>query len=130
MASEDFYSFAANQQYQKLEAIEAQEKANLAAARAANDYESAASSVQELANISAAKQNLVSLHQEYVRSQQPPEQPELTPEEQAAKPWQRMNWVDGLKVAQSSKYGSGIDANDPNVQAGFREVMRRRQRGE
>ena len=41
-----------------------------------------------------------------------------------------MTWQDGLDLARTSKYGADIDANDPNVQAGFREVMARRARGE
>jgi hypothetical protein len=70
------------------------------------------------------------LHQQYVASQTPPAPVELTPEEKHAKPWDRMTWQDGLDLARTSKYGADIDANDPNVQAGFREVMARRQRGE
>lgn len=86
--------------------------------------------MQQIANLESEKANLVALHQQYVASQTPPAPVELTPEEKHAKPWDRMTWQDGLDLARTSKYGADIDANDPNVQAGFREVMARRQRGE
>ena len=130
MASDDYYTHLARQQIQRLDAGKAQALADLAAAKANADYETAGSAVQELADIEAKKQNIVALHDQYVRSQQVPEPPELTPEEKAAKPWDKMDWADGLELARTSKYGADIDANDPNVQAGFREVMARRARGE
>ena len=72
--------------------------------------------MQELADIEAKKANIVALHSQYVQSQQVSEPPELTPEEKAAKPWDKMDWDDGLELARTSKYGADIDANDPNVQ--------------
>jgi hypothetical protein len=130
MASDDFYSFSARQRLQQINADRAQCLADLEQAKAASDYESAASSVQEIANLEAQRQALVNLHDQYVRSQQVPEAPELTPEEKAARPWDKMNWQDGLDLARTSKYGADLDHNDPNVQAGYAEVVRRRQRGE
>jgi hypothetical protein len=41
-----------------------------------------------------------------------------------------MSADDGLLVARNSKYGSNLDWNDPNVQAGYQEMQRRRGRGE
>jgi hypothetical protein len=130
MASDDFYTHIARQRLQQINAGRAQALADLEACKASADYEGAAQSVQALADLEAAKQNLVALHESYVASQTPPEAPEMTPEEQAAKPWNRMNWQDGLAVSRGSKYGADLDASDPNVQAGFREIQRRRARGE
>ena len=130
MASDDFYSFSARQRLQQINANRAQCLADLEQAKASADYESAASSVQEIANLEAQRQALVNLHSQYVASQQVPEPPELTPEERAAKPWDKMDWQDGLDLARTSKYGKDLRHDDPNVQAGYGEVMRRRQRGE
>ena len=85
---------------------------------------------EEMARADSREQNLVELHQQYVASQAPPEPVELTPEEKHAKPWDRMDWQDGLDLARTSKYGDDLSHNDPNVVAGYAEVMRRRQRGE
>ena len=87
MASDDFYSFSARQRLQQINANRAQALADLEVAKANSDYESAAGSVQEIANLEAQRQALVNLHDQYIRSQQVPEPPELTPEEKAAKPW-------------------------------------------
>ena len=129
MAAYDYYTHLARQQLQRLNANRAQTLADLERAKAEADYDSAGMAVEQLADIEAKKQNIVALHDQYVRSQTPVEPPELTPEEKHAKPWDRMNWVDGLEIARTSKYGADIDANDPNVQAGFAEVARRRARG-
>ena len=42
--------------------------ARLAAYKAPNDYQYAAASVQQIANLEAEKTNLVNLHQQYVES--------------------------------------------------------------
>ena len=99
-------------------------------AKAQADYDSAGAAVQQIADLEAQRQSLVNLHDQYIRSQQPPEQSEVTAEERFARPLERMTWEDGLDVSRNSQYGKDLDANDPNVQAGFREVMRRRARGE
>jgi hypothetical protein len=70
------------------------------------------------------------LHQQYIQSQQAPVQPELSAEERAAKPLHRMDWNDALELAKTSRYGKNLSWNDPNVQAGYREAMARRRRGE
>ena len=41
-----------------------------------------------------------------------------------------MTLEDGLEVAKTSKYGKDLSFDDPNVQAGYREMMARRARGE
>ena len=130
MASDDFYTYSARQRLQQINAGRAQALADLEVAKAQADYNSAGAAVQQIADLEAQRQSLVNLHDQYIRSQQPPEQPEVTAEERFARPLERMTWEDGLDVSRNSQYGKDLDANDPNVQAGFREVMRRRARGE
>ena len=109
MASDDFYTFTARQRLQQLDANKAQCLADLAAAKANADYDTAGQAVSEIANIEAQKSNLIALHEQYVRSQQTPvAPPELTPEERFAKPWDRMDWQDGLDLARTSKYGKDL----------------------
>ena len=130
MASDDFYTYSARQRLQQINAGRAQALADLEVAKAQADYDFAGAAVQQIADLEAQRQSLVNLHDQYIRSQQPPEQPEVTAEERFARPLERMTWEDGLDVSRNSQYGKDLDANDPNVQAGFREVMRRRARGE
>jgi hypothetical protein len=130
MASPDFYQYAAQQRAAELEAQKAQALADLAQYKAANDYQGAAGAVQQIANLEAERNNLAVLHDQYVRSQTPVAPPELTAEEKAAKPWDKMTWEDGLDLARTSKYGADLTHDNPNVQAGYREVMARRARGE
>jgi hypothetical protein len=130
MASPDFYIYSAMQRLQQINAGRAQALADLEVAKAGADYESAAASVQEIANLDAQRQAIVNLHDQYIRSQQVPEPPELTDEEKHAKPWDKMTWQDGLDLARQSKYGKDLNHDDPAVIAGYAEVMRRRARGE
>jgi hypothetical protein len=131
MASPDFYQYAAQQRLQQLEAQKAQALADLAVHKASNDYQSAAESVQQIANLEAEKTNLVSLHNQYVESQTPPEPVQLSDEEIAAKPIGRMDWSDAMALARTSKYARDLDHNDPLVQAGYRAVLAgRARRGE
>ena len=103
--------------------------ADLADAKASADYETAGYAVQTLANLDAEARNLANLHEQYVRSQiRPP--PEISAEEKAAKPWNRMTPDDALELARQSKYGKDLDWNDPHVRAGYQEAQRRRARGE
>jgi hypothetical protein len=78
MAADDYYTHLARQQLQRLDANKAQTLADLAAAKANSDYETAGSAVQELADIESKRTNLLNLHSQYVRSQTPVEAPELT----------------------------------------------------
>ena len=126
MAADDYYTHLARQQIQRLEANKAQCLADLQRAKADADYETAGSAVQELADIEAKKQNIVALHDQYVRSQQVPEPPELTPEEKAARPISAMDYGDVWEMSATSKYG--VDEN--LFRAGMAEVARRRARGE
>ena len=106
------------------------ELADLQAAKAAGDEDSAAASILGIANIDAAKRNLAQLTSEYAGSLNPPAPPPQSREEWQAKPVERMTPADGLEVVRSgSKYGRNLDFNDPNVVAGWHEAQRRRQRG-
>jgi hypothetical protein len=100
----------------------------LAAHKANGDTAAASATVQSLANLSAEFQNLKNLCDNYIASQQPPRQPELTPEERAAKPWHRMDYSDTLDLARTSKYFK--DGWNADMEAGRQEVARRRAGGE
>jgi hypothetical protein len=126
MASADYYTHLARTQIQRLDASRAQALADLAAAKANSDYDSAGLAVQELADIEAKKANVVALHEQYVRSQTPVEAPELSQEEKHAKPIERMDYADVYEMANTSKYG--VDEN--LFRAGMAEVQRRRAKGE
>jgi hypothetical protein len=95
---------------------------------AAGDKENAAVAVSELANLARQRENITLLQQQYAASKQPPPQPSA--EERASRPWQKMDWQDVVDLARGSKYGKNIQANDPDLIAGYNEAMRRRSRGE
>ena len=126
--AKDFYVKAAKAQYQALQAARAQALSDLEAAKQNDDKASAAQSVQQLADLAAAEQNLQNLVNQYAISKQPA--PPISEEERMARPLERMNADDGLAIARTSKYGKSLDWNDPYVQAGYQEAMRRRSRGE
>ena len=128
--NEDFYTDSAKHQLERLDSERAQANADLQNAKAQGDYDSAAYSVQAIANIEAQKSNLLNLHNQYVQSQQPPARIPLTAEEFHAIPAEKMSWDHGLHVARQSKYGRSLNWNDPNVAAGYREAIARRGRGE
>jgi hypothetical protein len=131
MAADDFYTFAARERLQRINAERSRARAELEEAKASGDSYAAGDAEEAIAQADMREQALVALHQRYVASQAPPpEPPELTPEEKFAKPWDRMDWQDGLDLARTSKYGKDLDHTDPNVVAGYAEVTRRRQRGE
>jgi hypothetical protein len=130
MAADDFYTYSARQRLAQIDAAKAQSLANLAQCKATADYENAAIEVQQIANCEAEKANLIALHDQYVASQTPPAQSELSAEERASKPLHRMDWNDALELAKTSKYGKGLSWHDQNVQAGYREAVARRARGE
>ena len=128
--ADDFYTFSARQRLQQINAGRAQALADLEVAKAQADYDSAGAAVQQIADLEAQRQAIVNLHDQYIRSQTPPEQPEASAEERFARPWDRMTWDDALDLARNSQYGKDLDHSDPSVQAGYREVQRRRGRGE
>ncbi len=130
MASDDFYTSAAQQRFAELEASRAQSLANLQSAKATGDQYSASAAVQELANIDAEARNLAALHGQYQASLNPPPPPEASAEERHARPWDKMDLQDVVNLAKGSKYGASLSADDPNFRAGLAEVQRRRARGE
>ena len=104
MASDDYYTHLARKAtLQRLDA----NKRKLGRSRGSQgqcDYETAGTAVQEMADIEAKKQQIVTLH----RSMSPAEPPapvELTPEEKAAKPWEQMDWADGLETRPTRNTG-------------------------
>jgi hypothetical protein len=126
--AKDFYIKAARKQARQLEAAKNIATANLNEARANRDSDTAASYVQELADLSAAQENLNRLCSQYVQSQQPPTP--ASKEERAARTWDRMDWQDVTDLARQSKYGRDIQPHDPGLIAGWQEAQRRRARGE
>jgi hypothetical protein len=130
MAQDDFYLQAGSQRLAQIEAERAAALADLAAHKANGDRESAAQSVQQLANLDSELQNLNGLNQRYQASVNPPPPPEPSPEERAARPISRMDWSDVVEMTRQSKYAKNIRLDDPNLIAGYNEAMRRRQRGE
>ena len=66
--ADDFYVFSAKQRLQQINAGRAQALADLEQ-KAASDYEGAAASVQQIANLDAEKNNLVALANQYALCQ-------------------------------------------------------------
>lgn len=123
--AKDFYLKSAKAQMQAIATQRAEALAQLEAAKASDDKWAAAASVQEIANLAAAQENLGRLVNQYVQSQQPP--PPESAEMKEAKPLSQMNYADAYELAQrGSKYGIDPDA----FRAGIAEVQRRRARGE
>jgi hypothetical protein len=126
----DFYGDSAKQRLAMIEAERASALADLAAHKANHDLDSAGHAIQTIANLDAERANLARLYDSYVASQTPPAQPELTPEEKAAKPIHRMGWSDMVDMVRTSRYGKTIKPDDPHMLAGWHEANRRRNRGE
>ena len=121
----DFYVDAAAQRANMSELELAAAKTDLLTHRQNSDVESAAQSVQQIANLEAEKANLATLYQNYVASQQAP--PPLTEEERHAKPWDKMTVDDAYQLARS---GSRYGIDDNGFRRGLEEVQKRRLRGE
>jgi hypothetical protein len=127
----DFYQESAEARIERLDYQRQLALTSLQEARLMNDLQAGGEAAQEIADVDAAKANLVRLHNSYIQSQQPQYQTPETPEEMRVKAVERMTPNDGLKVSiANSRYGKDLDWNDPNVQAGYAEVQRRRGRGE
>jgi hypothetical protein len=126
----DFYRDSAERRLQQLTANRAATLADLEAHKLNDDYDAAAECIQQIADLDAAKQNLVDLHQRYVAANTPPAPEQLSDEEKHAKPWNRMTPQDALDLAKTSRYGKSLDFNDPHVIAGWHEAHRRKARGE
>ncbi len=129
MAQDDFYLQAGSQRLAQLEAERAAALADLAAYKANGDQESAAVSIQQIANLDVELQNLNNLYWRYQASVNPPRPPQPTLDEIMAKPWDRMSHDDMyriLKAPGATKHG----LDDNRYAAGIVETARRRARGE
>ena len=126
MAQDDFYLQAGGQRLAQLEAERAAALADLAAHKANRDAESAAQTIQQIANLDIEVRNLNDLYVRYQASQNPPAPRPVSPEEREARPWQNMDWSDAYEIAKRSKHG----VDDNAFRAGMAEVYRRRARGE
>jgi hypothetical protein len=130
MSNQDPNIAAAAYRAREIETQIAAANADLQAYNLNNDVQSAAQCVQQIADLSAQRANLIQTYNQYVQSQQPvPQQPQ-TKEELQAKSWDKMDWNDALELARTSKYGSNLDWRDPHVRAGYHEVLRKRATGE
>jgi hypothetical protein len=128
--SDDFYTQSARQRLEQIEAERTAAQADLAAHKANSDSYSAGQTIQTLANLAAEQQNLTTLYNNYVQSQQPRQREYLSPEERHARPIHKMTWDDAVDLARQSKYGKNLRSDDPNMIAGWHESQRRRSRGE
>ncbi len=90
----DFYVNAAATRANQIEAELAACRADLAAHRANQDTDSAAVSIQQIANLEAERANLNTLYQGYIASQQPPQPEPMSDQERAARPWSKMDYSD------------------------------------
>lgn len=127
---QDFYLESLQERLAQLDAERAAHLADLQAHRSNGDRTSASVAIQDIANCEAARQNVMELGNRYIASQQPPQAPELSAEERAAKSIHRMDWRDVVDMTRTSKYARNIEPNDPKMIAGYQEAMRRKSRGE
>jgi hypothetical protein len=128
--SNDFYMHSAQRRLQMLNVERQSALADLAAYQSNGDADSAASTIQQIADIDAQQRNLVDLHQRYVESQTPQYAPPASQEERNARPWDRMDWSDVVEMTRNSKYAKNIRPDDPYMVAGYWEGRRRSARGE
>jgi hypothetical protein len=128
--ADDFHTESARKRLAYLDAQRQQVVANLAISKNDNDHDSAAEEIQQIANIDAQRNNLINLHQQYEASQRPAQQVPQTKEEWRVKAAERMTPEDGLEVARGSRHGKDLDWNNPDVQRGYQEMMRRRHANE
>jgi len=128
--ADDFLLSNAEKRLQGIRAAKQRCMANLAEYQASECDDAAQEELGALAHLEVEERGIHQMRQDYLRAQNPAPQPQ-TPEELRVKPAEKMTWSDGLEVAVgNSKYGKGVDFNDPNVQRGYAEVQRRRGRGE
>jgi hypothetical protein len=126
----DPYVKLARRQYQDLQAGISGAQADLEAFRQSGDKQSARAALQQIADLTAQQRNLSVLHDQCVASKTVPQQPAQSTEQWQHKPPEAMNYDDALQVFKTSKYGKDLDWQNKDVQAGYQEAMRRRQRGE
>jgi hypothetical protein len=128
--AKDWYVEQGRARMQQISAARASAVADLQMAKSAYDDDSATIAIQTIADVDAQRANLSALYDQYVRSQYPPQPPEPTKEERAARPLHAMDWNDIVDMTRQSKYARNIRPDDPNMIAGWQEAQRRRARGE
>jgi hypothetical protein len=127
----DFYWDSAAKRYMQLDAERAAAQADLVAHKANGDYDSAAEVVQRLADIDAQARNVEDLARRYAQSQQAPPSAQLTPEEVAALPADKMRVEHVLdSINRTSRYARDLSPSDPYVRFGTQIAAQRRARGE
>ena len=110
--NDDFYGRAAITRANMIDAEMAAAQADLAAARANNDVESASANVQALANLRAERANLTQLYNDYVASQQGPHRPYVSEEQRAARQPNEMDSEDAAALVRTSKYSKNFTSAD------------------
>ena len=121
----DFYQESAEARMERLNFQRQMALTNLQEARMTGDVHGGGEFAQEIADIDAAKENLVRLHNNYLQSKQPVHQ-EQTDQEFVSKSPERMDYSDSWRIASKSVHG--ID--EAAFRAGIAEVQRRKARGE
>ena len=121
----DFYQESAEARMERLNFQRQMALTNLQEARMTGDVHGGGEYAQEIADIDAAKANLVKLHNNYLQSQQPVHQ-EQTDQEYMHKAPERMDYNDSYRIASKSKHG----VDEAAFRAGIAEVQRRKARGE
>jgi hypothetical protein len=124
----DYDAHALNQD---LEAKGLELKAEYLRAKNAGDINAKRDAMLQIAQLEGLRQGLASGYQQHVASKTPPPAPRPpSKEERAARPWDRRDAQDALDMYRTSKHLKNTTWNDPHLQEGWNEVVRRKQRGE
>jgi hypothetical protein len=127
MSNQDPNITAAQYRAAEIDTQIAAAQADLKAYQLNQDTQSAAGAIQQIADLTAQRENLVSLYNSYVNSQQPQYQQPLSKEELEALPPEKMHYGHVYEMLKGSAK-HGIDDN--LFRAGMAEVRRRRATGE
>jgi hypothetical protein len=120
---EDFFLTAGANRWQALEAQKAQTLADLQAAKANFDYESAGDAVERLSVINQRQSAISQLHNQHAQALNPPPAPELTPQMRMAKDLDQMDWTDTWELAKkSAKTPQELEAIKAGFQKGMAEI--------
>jgi len=114
------------QQVARIDAGLARANADYQEAMTNGDDATAQDAMQQYADLSAQRNNLVGAYHQQVAAEQAAAPRELSAEEKAARPLSHMTYQDAYELAQTSRYG----VDDNAFRAGIAEVQRRRSRGE
>jgi hypothetical protein len=128
--SDDFAQRVAQRRLAEIDAGRAHANAAWKSAEAENDEYSAVEAYKLISDFNKEEQQVRRDYQQHINSQRPPQPVPQTDAEWMSKAPERMDYADAMKIHQKSRYAGNLDHNDPLVQAGYREVMARRARGE